>query len=92
MNTPLKALVAITCLALLGAVGWYAKTEIEARNEQAAKSSLNAEIRASIADNKCRSLISSWDNGGEDDIRAMYGENTDKAMRNCRTLIELRDR
>lgn len=89
MSTSLKALVATTCLFVIGATGWWMIDQYQVRAAAAAASD---EARQAASDGRleeCRLTLREYEAGNEEFARRRYGNSLDAAISLCRTLVQL---
>ncbi len=89
----LKALIATTCFAVLGAIGWYGMGEIrEAKDlaiEKQSRNRAHAAMQAREVDN-CRGMIAAWDSGDDGPALKEFGPARAKeGVDLCRTIVAL---
>lgn len=98
MDGWLKWLVAITCLAVLGAIGWWIwsdrqeaiAAEVAARRaaiatEVAAQADLDRRRARQVEE--CRDDLAAWDRGDRAAVLEKYNPRVVTALDNCRALV-----
>lgn len=92
MDGWLKGLVAVTCVAVLAAIGWWGWSEWQDRRAQevAAQEAIEAasEYRRQMRVQECLDDLIVWQNGDRNDIREKYGTaQAGTAMEACKDTL-----
>lgn len=90
-----KGLIAVTCAAVLAAVGWWGWSEwnaaaeresAQAEAEEAQQVAVQARSAAMRAD--CEARIAAWDAGNRQGLIDEYGRFAEDVVTDCRMMIE----
>lgn len=91
----MKPLIAVTCLAVLAAVGWYGYSEWrEAHPPEPLWDFSKTLERMEMHENRaeCARMISDWDAGDRGAIEREWGRFAEEQVDHCRFMVEVYDR
>lgn len=74
----MKILIVTTCLAVLGAVGWYAYSEFADHREDARRQEVTELIQRKKRCMEGRELLAAWYNGDKQQMYDLYGDRAEE--------------
>lgn len=95
MLAELKLLNAVTCLAVLTAVGWWGWSEWRAAQPQLVPMAAPAKVEEVLRgvaswQDACQAVVDAWDRGERPDLAGQLGPSAAAQVERCRRIVSMR--